>query len=86
MNEELTLLPRWGEFLLCAALPRAVPTADGFLPFQGVGSAKRGEWECVGLGYLRIENNYTRGGAIANPTEQGTLTKFYILKVFSSTN
>jgi hypothetical protein len=35
---------------------------------------------------LRIENNYTRGGAIANPTEQRTLTKFYILNVFSSTN
>ena len=48
--------------------------------------ALRGEWECAGLGYLRIENNYTRGGEIANPTEQGTLTKFYILKVFSSKN
>ena len=34
-----------GRVLLCAALPRALPMADGFLPFQDVGSAKRGDWE-----------------------------------------
>ena len=34
------LLPRWGEFMLCATLPRAVPTADGFLPFQRTGGCE----------------------------------------------
>ena len=49
-NEELILLPRWGEFLLCAALPRAVPTADGFLPFQGVGGCAAGRLGmCIAL-------------------------------------
>ena len=87
-NEELginTFAPL-GRVLFCASLPRAVPTADGVCPFNVLVGAQRGEWECVGLGYLRIENDYTRGGAIANPTEQGTLTKFYILYVFYSTN
>ena len=41
------LLPRWGEFMLCATLPRAVPTADGVCPFRAQISAKRGEWECA---------------------------------------
>ena len=41
------LLPRWGEFMLCAALPRAVPTADGVCTFRAQISAKRGEWKCA---------------------------------------
>ena len=54
------LLLRWGEFMLCAALPRAVPMADGFLPFQGVGSAKRGDWEYTYIiGCQSNENIYT---------------------------
>ncbi len=36
-----------GRVLLCTALPRAVPTADGVCPFRVLVGAKRGEWECI---------------------------------------
>ena len=43
-------LPRWGEFMLCATLPRAVSTADEFCPFQGVGGCEAGrEGMCIAL-------------------------------------
>ena len=37
------LLPHWGEFMLCATLPRAVPTADEFCPFRGQVGAWSGD-------------------------------------------
>jgi hypothetical protein len=44
------LLARWGEFILWVLMPRAVPSADGFLPFQGVGGCAAEDWECACLG------------------------------------
>jgi hypothetical protein len=41
------LLPRWGEVMLRASMPRAVPTADEFWPFRVLVAAQRGERECV---------------------------------------
>ena len=53
-NEELGInaLAPLGRVLLCATLPRAVPTADGVCPFRVLVSAKQGDWECVKLGLL----------------------------------
>ena len=45
------LLPRWGEFMLWVLMPRAVPTADGVLPFQGVGGCAA--WR-VGMCWLGL--------------------------------
>ncbi len=48
-NEELEI-DAWGPLgrvLLCAALPRAVPTADGFCPFRVLVGAGRGDCEYV---------------------------------------
>jgi hypothetical protein len=38
--------------MLCASLPRAVPTADGVCPFWALVGAKQGNWECVKFGLL----------------------------------
>jgi hypothetical protein len=50
------LLPRWGEVMLRASMPRAVPTADGVCPFRALVGAKCEEWECVKLwlGVLKL--------------------------------
>jgi len=39
-NEELMLLPRWGEFMLWVLMPRALPSADGVCTFR----AQYGAW------------------------------------------
>ena len=65
------LLPRRNELMLCAFIPRAMPTTDGFCSFRGQVSALRGDWECVKLGGWCIENDGTRGSEIVGPNEQG---------------
>ena len=67
------LLPRWGEFCCVGALPRTVPTTDGFCSFRGQVGALRGDWECVKLGGWCIENDGTRGSEIVGPTERNQL-------------
>ena len=72
-NEELGInaVAPLGRVLLCASLPRAELTADGFLPFQDAGwvrSVERGNVR--GLGYLCIENDYIKSGRIENSTGQ----------------
>ena len=54
-NLELMLLPRWGEFMLCATLPRAVPTADEFCPFRGqVGALGKGRLGMCKIWVVRV--------------------------------
>ena len=46
------LLPRWGEFMLCAPMPRAVPSADGVCPFRALVGALLEDCEYAWIGLL----------------------------------
>ena len=71
------LLARRSEFMLWVLMPRTEPSADGFLPFQGVVV----EWRlgiCVAWVVNALEIDCTMSGRIVGPTGREILISNFI--------